>query len=510
MASLGSKALASASSLVFLQIISRLFTFALNQALVRLASPQTYGIASIQFELLLSTILFLSREGVRNALLRSTPEPRNVSVAEEIEHYILTSNVALLPTLAGGPIALMATFAYYASTSPSTRSQPYLFPSIFLYGLSAFLELLAEPLYIRAQNELRFQIRVKAEGTAVAAKTLVTLAILLIADPKWSLVAFALGQLAYGLSILVTFVLDGELPNYWPRKITRGKHGESHSLYFDPTLLGLSLAMTKQSLVKHVLTEGDKFMVSRFSPLSDQGGYALASNYGSLFARVLFQPVEETSRLFFSKTLSADSLTEPSNVPSSPAADVRTASSILQDIVFVEIHFALLMMSFGPPFISTLIPLVLPSRYIQTSAPTILRAYMFYLPAMALNGVLEAFVSSVSTPQDLARQSKWMIFFSGLFVLSGITLGSKMGDVGLVWANVINSVVRAVYCWRYIEGWFRKRGEIWSGVRSISSGVLGVLLLEAVVLRWSEGRGRGPLILIGIGVLCLSVFLATW
>jgi hypothetical protein len=38
--------------------------------------------------------------------------------------------------------------------------------------------------------------------------------------------------------------------------------------------------MTGQSLVKHFLTEGDKFLVSRLSPLEDQGGYAIASNYG--------------------------------------------------------------------------------------------------------------------------------------------------------------------------------------------------------------------------------------
>lgn len=51
-------------------------------------------------------------------------------------------------------------------------------------------------------------------------------------------------------------------------------------MYFDPELLQLSRAMTSQSLVKHFLTEGDKFLVSRLSPLADQGGYAVASNYG--------------------------------------------------------------------------------------------------------------------------------------------------------------------------------------------------------------------------------------
>jgi oligosaccharide translocation protein RFT1 len=54
-------------------------------------------------------------------------------------------------------------------------------------------------------------------------------------------------------------------------------------VYFDTELLHLSGAMTAQSVVKHFLTEGDKFLISYLSPLADQGGYALASNYGKRF-----------------------------------------------------------------------------------------------------------------------------------------------------------------------------------------------------------------------------------
>lgn len=50
--------------------------------------------------------------------------------------------------------------------------------------------------------------------------------------------------------------------------------------YFDPDLLKLSLSMTSQSVFKHILTEGDRFLVSKFSKLEDQGGYAVATNYG--------------------------------------------------------------------------------------------------------------------------------------------------------------------------------------------------------------------------------------
>ena len=57
--------------------------------------------------------------------------------------------------------------------------------------------------------------------------------------------------------------------------------------FFDPELLHLSGAMTAQSVVKHFLTEGDKLLISRLSPLADQGGYAIASNYGASRSRIV-------------------------------------------------------------------------------------------------------------------------------------------------------------------------------------------------------------------------------
>lgn len=206
--SLLSKSLASASSLVLLQLFSRLFTFALNQALVRLVSPQVFGTASIQFELLLSTILFLSREGVRNALLRAkTPsgdhdKKKDAPGAEDT----LIANISLLPVLLGIPTTILTTFLYIRNSSSETSSQPHFHLSVVIYALSALLELLSEPLYIRAQNELRFDVRVKAEGKAVVAKTAATFLGLVLAGEDWALAAFAGGQAIYAAVLCGEFV----------------------------------------------------------------------------------------------------------------------------------------------------------------------------------------------------------------------------------------------------------------------------------------------------------------
>ena len=67
------------------------------------------------------------------------------------------------------------------------------------------MELLSEPLYIRAQNELRFDVRVRAEGLAVFLKTTVTFIVLAFGPREWALLAFAAGQMGYGLATLATF-----------------------------------------------------------------------------------------------------------------------------------------------------------------------------------------------------------------------------------------------------------------------------------------------------------------
>ncbi|KAI0064107.1 Rft-1-domain-containing protein [Artomyces pyxidatus] len=510
-----SASLASASSLVLLQFISRIFTFALNQALVRLASPQVFGIAAIQFELLLSTILFLSREGVRNALLR-TPSHSDRNIPKQ-----LTENIALLPTYLGIPTAgLLA--AVYVFTSDS-EARPHFVLSVAVYVLAAALELLAEPLYVRAQSDLRFDVRVRAEGSAVFAKTLVTFLVLARGPPEWALFAFAAGQLAYGGATLVAFWhVYGGVGVYGLRRSVVELHGHSKNVYFEPELLKLAGAMTGQSVVKHFLTEGDKFLVSRLSPLADQGGYAIASNYGSLVARIIFQPIEETSRLYFSKTLlgnpstseRSDTHAKTTDNPPPGRESLTAPARILMTLLLLFTHLFLLLTTFAPPYLPLATKLLLPPRYLSTSAPTILRAYIYYLPFMAYNGVLEAFFASACTPADLSAQARMMGGASLAFVGAAFALRS---DAGLVYANIVNLGLRAGYAWFFVRRYFGARGHgllaRWQDAVP-PTPVLAVFALAAAVTRWSAQAQEGkPLTIysqtghVAIGGACVAMCL---
>ena len=130
----------SATSLMALQLFSRGFTFMINQALFRLASPTTFGAAAIQFELMLSTILFLSREGVRNALLRVTP-------GASADTAVRRMNLSFLPILLGIPLASSTSILYIHYAGQEIRRQPHFESAILLYALAAMTELLSEPMY---------------------------------------------------------------------------------------------------------------------------------------------------------------------------------------------------------------------------------------------------------------------------------------------------------------------------------------------------------------------------
>ncbi|KAF7795410.1 hypothetical protein EIP86_006568 [Pleurotus ostreatoroseus] len=510
--------MSSASSLVLLQLLSRAFTFVLNQLLVRLVSPQVFGTAAIQFELLLSTILFLSREGVRNALLRASPSEKDPKVKgsnTQAGTQPLVSNIALLPVLLGIPVTVLSAFIYLASSSESTSSQPHFKLSVFIYAFAAFCELLSEPLYIRVQNDLRFDVRVRAEGSAVAVKTLTTFLVLVLTSPEWALVAFALGQAAYGITMLVQFLrVYGRSAQYILKSVQTRIHGNSKSQYFDSALLHLSAWMTGQSVVKHFLTEGDKFLVSRLSPLADQGGYAVASNYGSLAARIIFQPIEETSRVFFSKTLSAGAKATPDAL--------RAASDTLFSILLLFTHLLLVLTAFAPPYLPLALTLVLPRRYLQTSAPAILHTYVYYIPTMAFNGVLEAFFASTASPADLRAQSRWLLLFSAAFIAGAVfcARGLALGDAGLVWANVANLCLRAAYAWRFAQRYYAERGAqplVRIGRAVPPFGVLATFTVAAGMTRLSEYvfrdaplTLRGQLWHVAIGVCCLGQCAVAW
>ncbi|KAK3954449.1 Rft protein-domain-containing protein [Pseudoneurospora amorphoporcata] len=568
------RALRGASLLILLQILSRALTFIANQILLRFLTASLLGV-STQLEVYYLSVIFFARESLRVAIQRQDTGalaaslsctsdgkdgagPETNGTASATQALINLSHLSPLLSL---PLSLFLGHLYLSSLSPLTLSTtPYLVPSLYIYGLAAILELLSEPCFAVMQIRLQFGTRAAAESVATFLRCFVTLGIAVWGakmGKEMGTLPFAVGQGTYAVGLLGVYLWKGwgmaskEGFSLLPKRIvvgrTAGGSGESEKRmevekvvgvkkkkdfflgYFHRPTLDLAASMMAQSVVKHILTQGDTFLVSILSTPTAQGVYALANNYGGLLARLVFQPVEESSRTYFSRLLadsdstSSDATTPSTSTTTSPKTTSSTtsttttrapkkkkktishaalsqASTALLTLLKSYLLLSLPLLVFGPPASSPLLTLIagrrwsLPTTSSSTdSAPATLALYMYYIPLLALNGILEAFVSSVASESQVHRQSLFMTGFSLVFAGTGyLTLKVwGMGSKGLVVANAVNMGLRIVWCWGFIGKWLGERrvGDGEGKGEKVRFGILQVLPKPGAVAAAVVARG---------------------
>jgi oligosaccharide translocation protein RFT1 len=122
-------------------------------------------------------------------------------------------------------------------------------------------------------------------------------------------------------------------------------------------------------------------------------------------------------------------------------------------------------------------------------AGSALATYCYYLPLLAINGVSEAFVSSVATKQQVHAQSIWMGAFSAMFAIAGFIMLRVLdwGAEGLVIANSINMACRIMWSARFITDYFRSKGvyfDVWTlhpTVAAITACLVAPTLISSVL-----------------------------
>lgn len=455
-----------ASYLIFIQVSSRALTFGINQVLLRYLSPELLG-ASTQLELYSISVLFFSRESLRVALQRH---------AGPLQAII---NISALPVLFAIPLAAWLGILYQRSTTLDAHDLPI---ALQIYGAATLIELLAEPCFAVVQQKLAYGLRALAEMGATFARCFVTFGFVI-----WSrnssndagVLPFAFGQLAYAATLLVVYlvktlpIMEKERSSYVPNKITN-RYVTSHSTSFSVsdvrsdqpdliqamfprTVVTTAINMYLQSAVKYILTQGDSIIIASMASLSDQGAYALASNYGGLIARMLFQPIEESSRNLFAKLCASAEATKASK-----AQDISRAKEVLIDILKVYNLLALISWAVGPTLAPKMLRVVAGTKWSDTGAGTVLGIYCYYIPFLAANGVTEAFVSAVAGDKELQQQSFVLVLYSVVFALMAYVFLKfyEMGASGLVLANCCNMMFRTVWNIAFVKRYFKKNGNV--------------------------------------------------
>jgi hypothetical protein len=474
-----------ATFLILLQVASRALTFAVNQVLLRFLSPELLGV-SAQLELFSISVLYFARESLRVALQRQAHGTQAIV------------NLSYLAVFFGTPLAYLLALFWLRSGTPAV---PYFLEALIVYCLATFIELLSEPAFSAVQQKLLYKIRASAESTATLLRCFGTCGSAILASRAGldiGVLPFAIGQLAYALSLIAVYtyktwpVSKADKFSLFPEKIPSTKESPSVWNYFSTPLLRLTGSLTLQSSLKYILTQGDSLLIASLASLADQGAYALASNYGGLIARMLFQPIEESSRNMFAKlcaTSEATSNTRENYGPEQTEEEKQSlaqASQVMTTILRLYGIISLFAVSLGPTLAPLLLGIVAGKKWSATSAATVLSTYCYYIPFLAINGVTEAFVAAVATSKELYTQSISMGIFFAIFAASAwFFIGQlELGGSGVVLANTVNMGLRIVWNTWFINKFFNQRrssfriSETLPSLTSLAPAVVVPMLMQ--------------------------------
>ncbi|XP_052045949.1 protein RFT1 homolog isoform X2 [Apodemus sylvaticus] len=456
-----------ASSGLLLQVLFRLITFVLNAFILRFLSKEIVGIVNVRLTLLYSTATFLAREAFRRACLSGGAQ-RDWS--QTLNLLWLTVPLGIFWSLSLGWVWLQLLEV------PDPNVVPYYGAGVLLFALSAVVELLGEPFWVLAQAHMFVKLKVLAESMSVILRSVLT-ALLVVWLPHWGLYIFSLAQ---------AFVNWKEARLTW--------------------------SFFKQSFLKQILTEGERYVMTFLNVLNfgDQGVYDIVNNLGSLVARLIFQPVEESFYIFFAKVLEREK-----DASLQKQDDVAVAAAVLESLLKLALLTGLTITVFGFAYSQLALDIYGGAMLSSGSGPVLMRCYCLYVLLLAVNGVTECFTFAAMSKEEVDRYNFTMLALSSSFLVLSYLLTSWCGSVGFIMANCFNMGIRITQSLSFIHRYFRESPHRPLAGLRLSPVLLGVFVLSAGITNVSEAflcceRGwLARLAHIAVGAICLGMTLGT-
>ncbi|KNA09795.1 hypothetical protein SOVF_150180 [Spinacia oleracea] len=449
------------------QILSRGIPFFFNTWIIRHLTAADYAVYAVQFHLLVTCILFVSREGFRRACMRAEIKSDDSSAGEYAAKIL---KVAWL-SLPLGVFFTVIACAFVFWWQNLSYSSPY-GQAILLNGFACLLELLAEPLYILAQYTFCLKLRMVVESAATLSRCVTTYALIVGNNDMEKATVFALSQVSYGgcvcLGYWCYFAFYHKLQG---SKLFPFRVGDM--MTYDKPLSKMCTLFTLQSFQKLILQEGEKMVLVWFDTPYNQAVYGLIDKLGSLVVRMVFLPFEESSYTIFARSASEDSKDRRKDLG-------RRLTEALKLVLLIGLIFV----SFGPSYSYSLLRLLYGQKWSDGEASTALRYYCLYITFLALNGTSEAFLHAVADEKQLKRSNNSLIVFSLIYVFLNVLLVRSAGALGLIFANATNMTLRIAYSAVFIKHYFQ--GSSSFSFRSCMPSGWIVLLFSAVVTLLSE------------------------
>ncbi|XP_029989843.1 protein RFT1 homolog [Sphaeramia orbicularis] len=503
-----------ASYNVLLQVMFRVLTFLLNAFTLRFVSKELIGVVNVRLTLLYSTLVFLSREAFRRACL-SGGSGTNHSWRQVINLLWLTLPLGILWSI------LLVCVWLWLLEAPDPQTVPYYGPAVLLFAFGGLQELLAEPLWVLAQAHMFVRLKVVAESLAMIAKCSITVVLVVFAR-QWGLYIFSAAHIVYTGFLVLCYTVY--FLQFLGSKEATKKNFPLHNVgdllpcivdgepLIDWNLAQLTWSFFKQSFLKQILTEGERYVMTFLNVLSfgDQGVYDIVNNLGSMVARFIFLPIEESFYVFFAKVLERGR-----DVESQKRDEVAIAAEVLECLLKLVLVIGLIITVFGYAFSHLALDMYGGSLLSSGAGPALLRSYSCYVLLLAVNGVTECFVFAVMSQKEVDKYNLVMLGLSVSFLFLSYVLTWWAGGVGFIMANCLNMGLRILHSLLYIHRYFRS--SQWRPLRGLLPSALTLLALvvSAVVTALSErvfccdSGWFFRFVHISVGAVCLLIVLVT-
>ncbi|XP_070496032.1 man(5)GlcNAc(2)-PP-dolichol translocation protein RFT1 [Chironomus tepperi] len=469
--------LLNASFSIFFQIFCRAITFAINAFILRRVDHNVLGIMNVRLLLLESTLLFLSKESISRAALSSTTQHKNKCTwAQLINQMWVTVPMAAI-------LSIPCLYVWLNVLSPVGDE----YQSAYKFGcyamvLSCIFELTAEAPAFVAQVFCFVKLKVVLDTLHIFVRSVVFI-ILVLNNKNIAIYAFGIAQFTSCLVIIggnygFFKVYIQRLRTY--REVLKkhdndiDKARDEMGHYYEhmndfpfnsvtemvPTVLKnpgsafnsdlnkLVLSFIKQGILKQVLTEGEKYVMS-ISPVlnfQQQAVYDIVNNMGSLAARFIFRPIEDSSYFYFTQTIAREIALKDQEKDK-----VKEASQVLKNVCKGVTSIGLIGFVFGQSFSGTLLLLYGGQDFVEGGLPeTLLRWHALAIILLAVNGITEGYMFATNTSKQIDRYNYYMAIFSVTFLILSYQLTNYFGAVGFIWANCCNMAFRIAYSTNYI------------------------------------------------------------
>lgn len=525
---LQSSLLGAGFSIIF-QILCRILTFGINAYIVRHVGREVLGIMNVRLLLLESTLLFLSREAINRAALSANSQQRDkCSWAQLINQMWLT-----VPICAALCVPCLYIWLHWLSAVDAPYSGQYVF-ACYAVALSCVLELTAESTVFVSQVFCFVKLKIVLNTLHILVRSIIFLWIV-TGDRSAAITAFAIAQLASAITIVVgqygffqyyirrfndfkhhqgrknkssswersLFENMDDFPFTKLSELLPGVLNRSDDGFFNRELQTLTLSFVKQGVLKQILTEGEKYVMSVSPVLSfgEQATYDVVNNLGSMAARFIFRPIEDSAYFYFTQTISRDT-----RLAKQPPERVRQASSVLHNLLLGVSSIGLLAFTFGQNYSHTLLLLYGGEDFVAGGLPQrLLQWHCLAIYLLSVNGISEGYMFATNTSRDIDKYNYLMAIFSISFLVLSYILTGIFGPVGFIFANCINMLGRIVYSTWYIRHQYQPLslnplqglwpGKLFGGTLMFA-GVICYRYHDAIL---ATHLGVG----LGAGILCL-------